>query len=486
MEAALGIPIITHGFCDLCTTCETLHCLELGGEETFFVSQRIPMLKSKAEVCLRVRPPPPRALRPVSLRRHGVTRRAGREFREEHLDVCSVLVDVGIPIGIVAELVDDEALLASDPQQVEDRILTLRDVWPSQAALNRTIQEYPFVLSDQVWIDRLPRSSVDLTEMGWSGAEAAKMIVERPDCVYRRKFEMYNTLKALQRILGEDEDGIAVALRFFAKHPAVLLDWQTTFVPKVDHMVNSLGFSPKDAASLLVHHEAVFKADVDTMKAAMTLLAEFCGADGGQMALKIVSKVPQILTMTPGRVKDTMRVLRGVGIPAADVASYPKAFISRHPYRIVGPRTEYIMEHFKDRVLKPATYLCCSDRMFEERYVANSRQQAAWSAVVAEWQRRSTAAAESRKNLRIQPDATKREVSTEVRGVRDVRDVREARDVASDGQCPTSANMPNQKKMLTPQSTQQQQKKPAQRKPARFFRKRLPRLQRPASEPNEE
>ncbi len=443
------------------------------------MSQLVPRLN--AEVCRRARPPPPHPPRDVSLTRHIVTRQAGREFREEHLDVFRVLVDAGIPISSVAELVDDQALLASDPRQVEDRILLLREVWPSQAALSRTIQEHPFVLSDQVWIDRLPRSSVELTEMGWSGAEAAKMIIERPDCVYRRKFEMYNTLKALQRVLGED--GTDLALRFIAKHPAVLLDWQMTFMAKVDRMVETLGFSPKDAASLLVHHEAIFKADEEAMKAAMALLAEFCGADGRQVAREIVLKVPQILTMSMGRVNDTMRVLRGIGIRAPDVALYPKAFVSRHPYRIVGPRMEYIMEHFKDRNLKPATYLCCSDRMFKERYVAGQGQEAAWSEVVAAWERRGAAAAESRKNLRVQPTAINIDMSLEVR---DGTEAREAL-VAGDARNLSSANIPQQKNVPAPpaqqQQQQQQQKKPAQRKPGRFFRKRLARLQRPATQP---
>ncbi len=458
------------------------------------MSKRFKMLNSKAEVCLRARPPPRQSLHPVSLRPHEVTRRARREFREEHLGVCTVLVDVGIPIGIVAELVDDEALLASDPQQVEDRILILRDVWPSQAALNRTIQEYPFVLSDQVWTERLPKTSVGLTEMGWSGAEAARMIVERPDCVYLRKFEIHNTLKALQRILGEDK-GTDVALRFLARHPDVLLDWRTTLMPKVNRMVDALGCSPKDAANLLVHHEGIFKADVDTMKAAMTLLAEFCGADGAQTAREIIFKAPQILSMTLGRVKDTMRVLQGLGIRAADVVAYPTAFVSRHPYRIVGPRTEYIREHFKDGNLKPTTYLCCSDGIFEKRYVASCGRETAWSAVVAEWRRQSAAAAEYRKIPRMTPDTTKTAAPPETMGIR------EAKEVASDGQTHRSANMPIQKTAPAPppkppqqqqqnqqrkQQRKQQQNKPAQRKPGRFFRKRLTRLQRPANEPNEE
>ncbi len=415
----------------------------------------------------------PHALRDVSLRLHAVPRRARREpreLREEYLDVFRVLVDVGdVPISVVAELLDDEALLASDPKQVEDRLLAIRDVWPSQAALNRTIQEYPFVLSDQSWFDRLSRSSVDLTELGWSGAEAARMIVERPDGVYLRKFEMHNSLKALQRILGEDKDSTNVALRFIAKHPAVLLDWQGTFMSRVDRMVAALEFSPEEAAGLLVHHEAVFKADVDAMKATMAPLAEFCGADGHQVARDIVLRAPQILTMTAGRVTDTTRVLRGLGVQARDVALYPKAFVLRHPYRVVGPRTEFMMEHRPSQSLKPTTYLCCSERLFKERYIAGPGQQAAWSAVVAEWERRGTAAAESRENLLVQ--AAKRAVSPERREAQ----------VVGDGRTPRSASTRNQIKG-SGLPAQQQQK--SQRKPGRF-RKRLTRLPRPANEPNE-
>ena len=250
------------------------------------------------------------------------------EFQERHLNVSRMLVDHGVPISVVAELVNDRALLALDPARLEEQFGILCDVWPNRTSLIRTIHQYPFVLSDESWLARLPRSTTDLTDMGWSGAEAAKMIIERPDIVYVRRFELHNTMKAIKRILGTDDQ--ANFMQFFAKNPAALLEWQTRFLPRVEQLVELTGMASEEVIRFVVQHDAAFKLDIGAMKITMGVIHEFCGADGGEMAREIVRSQPQMLTMTTTRVDDSLRVLRILGISPEEIARYVHVLKSIH------------------------------------------------------------------------------------------------------------------------------------------------------------
>ena len=309
--------------------------------------------------------------------------RLERLERDQHAQrVLQILTQNDIPIGLIAELATDDALFAADPERVAETLSVLSEVWPSAKRLHETIRRFPFVLYDESWLERLPRATADLVDVGFSGVEAAKMIVSNPDVVYLRIFELNNAIKAIERA-AESEVDKAIVLKFLARNPVCLRDGARAFGLKVDAVAETLLLRPEDVAAGLLRQGQIFDADVGTMKASMEVLAEFLGSD---VARAVVKKEPRLLSMTAKRVQESVRVLQALDVKPEDVASYPAALV-RSPYTVVGPRVAWLwMLQREDRHVRLATYLSLSERKFEDRYVKGSRD--AWEQIMKEWERR--------------------------------------------------------------------------------------------------
>ena len=315
--------------------------------------------------------------------------RLERLERDQHAQrVLQILTQNDIPIGLIAELAADDALFAADPERVAETLSVLSEVWPSAKRLHETIRRFPFVLYDESWLERLPRATADLVNVGFSGVEAAKMIVSSPDVVYVRIFEVNNAIKAIERTVDSEVDK-AIVLKFLARNPVCLRDGARAFRLKVDAVAETLLLRPEDVAAGLLRQGQIFDADVGTMKASMEVLSEFLGRD---IARAVVAKEPALLSMTAKRVQESVRVLRVLEVKPEDVASYPAALV-RSPYTVVGPRVGWLrmLQREDKRHVRLATYLSLSERKFEERYVKGSRD--AWEQIMQEWKRRRRAAA---------------------------------------------------------------------------------------------
>lgn len=319
------------------------------------------------------------------------------EQRQEN-EVLRVLASANVPISVIAELCTDDALLASPPERVAETLSVIQDVWPNSRALQSTIRNHPFVLSDEAWLARLPTSTADLAAVGFTGAQAAKMIVDRPDIVYLRRFEVNNTIKALSRAMGTGGGDHATAvLTFFANNPSVLLDFRELFTAKRDAVASVLSLERDEATRVLVQHGAIFKADTGVMKAAMDVLVGFLG---DSMAREVVLAAPQVLTMTVARVKESVRVLRSLEVEPADVVTYPQAIV-RHPLRVVGPRIQFMTGQ---RGVRLASYLSLSERTFLDRYVKGNLE--AWERISQDWNRLKASVGAEESNVRTPPPAS--------------------------------------------------------------------------------
>ena len=164
----------------------------------------------------------------------------------------------------------------------------------------------------------------------------------------------------------------------------------------------------------------------------------------------------------------------------------------RHPYRIVGPRTQFVTEHVERRGLKPATYLCCGEESFETKYVLNcveggdvaDERLEHWRSIRAGWEQRGAAAERARGSGSLdRTQASQKPKQSQGSGIG-----KPLRGAMSSGQpglsgkdAPTATEKRSSGRVTSAnkqQSSDKQYQKPARRKPNRFFKKRLTRIPR--------